>query len=358
MLLRLATAILLASSAVIVNAQVTTAMPGGTLLGLIRNADGDPLSDVSISLVGEPHATRTDSTGRFALRGIPAGAHTALFRRIGYRSVEYRWSIRSGVTLDVSVLMSVAPRQLERVVVEVPTTSRRRGTSTIGGKVTDSAGVPIAGADVRLLGSGLSTMTDSSGLFAFRMLAAGSYIVRARRHGLQSANYVMQILDDDAREITLKQFGLPKKLNPRDAETASGYGVADIGFDAFDRRSRNGSGPPVLGPGDLFRANRAPLNLVLQEYLSAEAMRLRRTSVAREGSGSSEGGDCLLLDGKRAVYQPLRTFTSVEVQLVEAIRAHSTVDPFVVSQMEGLTECRGSIERHPTYFVLWTRSMR
>lgn len=332
--------------------------PGGALVGVIRDPAGDALADVNVTLVGERVATRTDSAGGFALRDVPPGTHTALFRRIGFRSVEYRWVARSGGVIEVAVAMTPVPRQLDRLVVEAPVHSRRRGTSSIGGTVTDSAGSPVDGADVRLLGAGLSTITDSTGRFQFEMLAAGSYIVRVRRHGLMSANYVMQILDDDNRGITLKQFGLPKTTNPRDTASASGYGIADIGFDAFDRRARNGSGPPVVGPADLVRAARASLNVVLQEHLAADAMRLRRSSTARAGAGSSDDGDCLLLDGKRAVYQPLQTFTSVDVQLLEVVRANAFVDPFVVSQMDMLRECRGSIDHHPSYFVLWTRSMR
>jgi hypothetical protein len=202
----------------------------------------------------------------------------------------------------------------------------------------------VSGADVRLLGSGLSTLTDSTGGFEFQMLAAGSYIVRARRRGLLSNNYVMQIADDDSRGITLKLYGLPKKTSSRDTATASGYGITDIGFDAFDRRERVSSGRSVLGPGDLFRANRAPLDFLLQQY--------------RTAARSTDENDCLLIDGRRAVYQPLRSFTSLDVQLVEIFRTNAFVDEFVVSQMDAVRDCRGDMNRHPSYFVLWTRSMR
>jgi hypothetical protein len=58
------------------------------------------------------------------------------------------------------------------------------------------------------------------------------------------------------------------------------------------------------------------------------------------------------------MYQPLRTYSSQDVQLVEVFRANASVDGYVVSQMEGLKECRGNLDRHPSYFVLWTRSLR
>src|SRR3954470_14954827 len=123
----------------------------GSLSGVVSDVSGAPLPGVTVSLLGETPTARTDSAGRFALRDVPVGGHTALFRRIGYRSVEYRWAARSGAELQVAVTMTPVPRTLERVVVEAPGASRRRGTSSIAGTIADSAGHPIAGADVRLL---------------------------------------------------------------------------------------------------------------------------------------------------------------------------------------------------------------
>src|SRR6185503_11785710 len=131
-----------------------------TLSGTVHDATGAALADVTITLVGEPLSTRADSIGRFTLRDVPAGRHTALVRRIGFQSVEYRWTAQSGRALQVDVAMMPVTRQLDRVVVEAPGNSRRRGTSSIGGSVRDSTGAPVPNADVRLLGAGLSTITD------------------------------------------------------------------------------------------------------------------------------------------------------------------------------------------------------
>jgi hypothetical protein len=331
--------------------------PPSVLSGVVRDIAGAPLADVNVSLLGESLATRTDSAGRFVLRDIPAGSHTALFRRIGLRSVDYRWVAQAGRELQVAVAMAPVPRELDRIVVEAPSSSRKRGTSSIGGVVTDSTGAAVIGADVRLLGSGLSTVTDSGGRFEFRMLAAGPYIVRARRHGLSPTSHVLQLADDDNRGITLKLFGLPRRTGARDTASASGYGIVDLGYEDFDRRERGGFAQRVLGPGDLFRENRRPLDLVLQSYRDDMGLSRRASGFVNGGDVTTEG-DCLLIDGRRAAYQPLRTYTSVDVQLVEIYRANAFVDEFVISQMDALRECRGGIDRHPSYFVLWTRALR
>jgi hypothetical protein len=113
----------------------------------------------------------------------------------------------------------------------------------------------------------------------------------------------------------------------------------------------------MLGPGDLFRANRASLDLALQSFRDAQSSRMRAPAM-RQSIGSTDDGDCLLIDGRRAVYQPLHTFTTLDVQLIEAFRANAFVDDYLVSQMEPLKECRGDMNHHPSYFVLWTRSLR
>src|SRR6185503_5105967 len=147
------------------------------------------------------------------------GPHTTLFRHVGLRSVEYKWAARGGEELQIAVAMFPVPQQLNRVVVEAPGASRKRGTSSIGGTVHDSAGRAVAGADVRLLGAGLSTVTDTNGTFEFDLLAAGAYIVRVRELGHLPADYVMQIVDDDSRSVGLTLYGLPKKT--RDTSVAS-----------------------------------------------------------------------------------------------------------------------------------------
>ena len=78
-----AIALLLASAACAYGQTLSpTPPPVGILTGVVRAVTGEPLGDVDVSLLGEAATTRTDSAGRFTLRDIPIGNHTALFRRI------------------------------------------------------------------------------------------------------------------------------------------------------------------------------------------------------------------------------------------------------------------------------------
>ncbi len=332
---------------------------GGSLSGVVRDVSGAALPDVYVTLLGEAAATRSDGGGHFAMRNLSPGNHTALFRRIGYGSVEHRWIVRPGNGPEIDVIMAPVARQLDRIIVEAPGTSRRRGTSSIGGIVIDSGGGAVRGADVRLLGSGMSSVTDSTGRFEFGTLAAGSYIVRARRRGLAGASYVMQIADADARGVTLKMYGLPRKASARDSATVAGYGVADAGFDAFDRRERSAPGIAVLGPADLFRAGGATMEFVLQRWpLRVDPTPRAKHDLDRRGAvENAMATACSSTVGAQPTSRS-RSFTTRELQLVEVIGTNATADGFVISQMEGIGECRGSADRHPTYFVLWTRALR
>lgn len=335
----------------------TIPVASSSINGIITNASGTPLFGVNVALLAEDGGTVSDSTGRFALREIRPGGHTLLFRRIGYRSVERRLTLQAGSNTQIAVTMTAIPQQLARIVVEAPGVNRRRGTSSIGGTVADSAGHSVIGADVRLLGTGLSTMTDSSGTFQFQGLVAGSYIVRARQQGLLAGNAVMQIADEDNRDIQMKLYGLPAKTKPKDISSASGYGVADMAFAAFDRRVRSRMSTVLLGPADMFRADRASMDFVVRQYRELPGIR-RRTGAANTGVGSTDDGDCLLIDGRRATYRLLSTYSSSNVMIAEVFRTGSQVDDFILSEMQSIRECRGDMSRHPSYFVLWTRALR
>lgn len=331
----------------------------GSLSGVVRDTAGAPLRDVAVALVGGSVAARSDSSGRFTLRGVPPGERTAVFRRIGYRSAEYHWVARPGVALQVAITLVESPTELEPIVVTAPGRgARRRGTASIDGTVLDSTGAPVVGADVRLLGAGLTAVTDSEGRFSFRQLEARTYIVRLRRRGLRSSNLVMQLMEGDARGVTVRMFGLPVGTRPRDVDAASGYGVSDAPYEAFDRRNRAASGRRIVGPNDLFRASGVPLDALLRQYRSpGTPLRGGGPTAGWPASGPEEDGDCVLVDGRYPVYRPLGTFSSRDVQLVEVLRptdADVTLDP----ALDALAECRATLGRHPPYFVVWTRGMR
>ncbi len=148
----------------------------------------------------------------------------------------------------------------------------------------------------------------------------------------------------DRSEDLCRLFADESDRGRHDSTFASGYGAADTPFEEFDRRRRMNPGEAIVGPADVFRADGASLGALLGQYRSP----------APKGSED----DCILVDGRRAFYQPLDSFRPAGVQLIEVLRPADLDDGFVSSEMEPIPECRGSSMHHPTYFVLWTRSLR
>jgi hypothetical protein len=72
---------------------------------------------------------------------------------------------------------------------------------------------------------------------------------------------------------------------PGATRTASGYGAPDAGFDAFDRRERSMPEIRMLGPADLFGADRAALDFVVGKYRTL--LRVVDASVALSEPGAN-----------------------------------------------------------------------
>lgn len=147
-----------------------------TVRGVVRNADGTPVSGAEITLPSPHRVARTDSAGRFRLDSVPAGERRLRVRRIGYLSTNPLVAVpqSEGATLQV-ILLQIA-QQLDPLVVAI---DRR----VIRGVVGDTGYRALPGTMVELLGSKHYMLTDSVGRFAFEELKPGTYMLRVSRMG-------------------------------------------------------------------------------------------------------------------------------------------------------------------------------
>lgn len=83
---------------------------------VIDSAQAAPIRDVEVGLAAGGRSTRTDSTGAFLLP-LPPGEHRVVFRKLGFRSLEMRFSVASGDTIMRRIILSGAGTDLEKVVV-------------------------------------------------------------------------------------------------------------------------------------------------------------------------------------------------------------------------------------------------
>jgi len=96
----------------------TTARLAGTVRSSIN---GLPVSGVMIAVKGTQVFGVSDSTGSFALVGLPEGRQTVRILYGDSLSYEHKIDLKQGKTLTLSVLLDVAATELAPIVVEAQT---------------------------------------------------------------------------------------------------------------------------------------------------------------------------------------------------------------------------------------------
>src|ERR1041384_73118 len=78
-------------------------------------------------------------------------------------------------------------------------------TATLIGTVVDTAGAPLAGAEISLLANaGVRTLTSDSGTFRLAGLPVGSVVLSVRRLGFEPATFTAQLRGGKTPRATLK----------------------------------------------------------------------------------------------------------------------------------------------------------
>jgi len=86
-------------------------------------------------------------------------------------------------------------------------------TATVTGRVSDSAGVAIVGAQVFVNRVGPRSLSDSSGRFRLVGLAAGARMIVVRRVGYHSATLTLSLARGETRDVTVRLAALPVPLD-------------------------------------------------------------------------------------------------------------------------------------------------
>lgn len=105
------------------------------------------------------------------------------------------------------------------------------GRSSFVGRVTSPAGLPVDGAEVRVLSAPRplrfevpgAVRTDSTGAYTLAGFPAGSYLLEARRLGFAPVNFSATIGAAERRRTDLVLDPLPQQLRAVQVEARSGY---------------------------------------------------------------------------------------------------------------------------------------
>ncbi|MBD8080049.1 MSCRAMM family protein [Cellulosimicrobium arenosum] len=144
--------------------------------GTVRDADGDPLENVTVTLApvggGTPFTAVTSSSGEYVIDDIGWDVEEDAPQAYTFGLTD----LPAGYTVD-----AVPPDVVVDVGEEAPSVGNDFGVSappTVAGAVT-AGGVPVAGAVVTIVGPGgsVTAPTGSDGTYAFDLLPPGEYAV-------------------------------------------------------------------------------------------------------------------------------------------------------------------------------------
>ena len=120
---------------------------------------GEPLSGVSISIVGTSSATQSDAAGNYSLQ--VSGNNTLVFTYLGYLTQR----VQTGTQTNISVALSTEETSLDEVIVTGYGTQRKRevtgSISSIKGEEFANATVPSLDKSLQGLASGVQASTTS-----------------------------------------------------------------------------------------------------------------------------------------------------------------------------------------------------
>lgn len=85
---------------------------------VIEEVTNQPVAGALVALERTDREVRTDQTGHFLLTDLPTGERTLLVRSIGHVPLRVQVTLSQGDTTRVDVRLTVAPQQLDSILVE------------------------------------------------------------------------------------------------------------------------------------------------------------------------------------------------------------------------------------------------
>jgi hypothetical protein len=206
--------------------------------GVVVDTAGNPLRGARLTVrdtarVGAAALRRqsgeSDSTGRFRIVDVPAGAHVLEVQRDEYEPAGFQFSIGTGIMAQVRIKLQRDPMWAEMqraadsilaveradsiaaaaaaarapLVRQGATSQQLGGKGLLYGRVLSPEGKPIGFAQVQAMGTPITTVTDSSGRFRLPDLTVGPYFLRARKVGYDPVVFSAQVIRGDSLDATI-----------------------------------------------------------------------------------------------------------------------------------------------------------
>lgn len=227
----------------------TQASAQGRITGTVSDsANGRPLSDVQVTVENSSFRTITGENGQYSLAGIPAGTHTLVVGRIGFRRMTIRnISVTDGATTTQDVRLVAAPFTLEAVVTTgvVDPTSGTRVPFTVGRIDAEKTPVPATNAIESIQGKIAGVTIVPNG-----QAGSGTGIMLRTPTSINKSNAPLMVVDGvilsqsfDASSADLESMDIESIEVVKGAAAASLYGSrAQAGVIQIRTRRGTGSG--------------------------------------------------------------------------------------------------------------------
>ncbi len=162
----------------------------GGISGVLASPDGEPVRRAVVTLTGDvpaPRSVMTDDAGAFAFESLPAGSFSVTARKAAYLAAPY------GTTRPGRTGTAIALAAAQRVSIRI---TMFKGAA-LAGVLRDSAGLPVAGVDVRMVEvRSLAALDDAPAV-----MATSNDLGEYRFYGLLPGEYLVAALPGASGEI-------------------------------------------------------------------------------------------------------------------------------------------------------------
>jgi hypothetical protein len=283
--------------------------PGlATLSGVVKDADGKPISGVNIDVGAKKHAV-TDDRGKFRIDKLPVDSVVMIVRRLGLVPQTIELNLVAGEN-DVTVTMEQVPQVLDAV---------RNATEQTGlfGVVGDTAFEIVPGATVSTIVHKATATTNAKGQFYFDPVKPGSDMVDVRKLGYRPRIVSFTMPVKGGQRVAIWLVPLPAGLDARAMRRLSAPSNALVQelFDFGQRRRWASSTRSMF-------ATREQLAQYANGMLADDAM----AHLPRFGAVRPDDIDCVFTDGTMAGDE-LHDYVTDEIETLE-ITATSTLSRY------------------------------
>ena len=164
------------------------------MVGTVMDTSHQVLDNVTVGIKKPRRTAKTNAQGRFTLTDLDTGTYEISVYKIGYET-----AVQAYVVTDSGGVARFCLIPETRELPAIVASARRLGLS---GVISDSSYKALEGAEVRVMGAGLHTLTDSAGAFHLPV-PKGTYPVWISRPGYGRQLLSVTIPADSGREIAV-----------------------------------------------------------------------------------------------------------------------------------------------------------